>query len=97
MEATYKLYKIDIKEIGSIDLQEEITANPEVTDWEAFVFVLFDKNGYEETARRGTVLYSPTIGRAGIEWGAGASWTDCVDEDDAMERYFEKNGKEMRN
>ena len=95
MEATYKLYKIDIKEIGSIDLQEEINASPEA-DWEAYTFCEYNAEGVENQVR-GEILYSPSLGRAGIAYGGDASWTDCVNEDDAMQRFFQINQKEMRN
>lgn len=43
------------------------------------------------------ILYLPYCGRAGIAWGADASWTDCNSAQDALERYFGINGKEICN
>ena len=92
----YKMYQIDLADVSSFDLQKEIADNPDITDWQAFSFYEYDDQEYEKSVS-GTCLYSKTIGRAGIEYGADAAWTDCDDEDDAMDRYFENDGKEMQN
>jgi hypothetical protein len=41
------------------------------------------------------VVYLPDDGRAGVDRGGGASWTDAGDPDDALERYLGLNGKGM--
>lgn len=41
------------------------------------------------------VLYLPEVARGGIAWGADAVWTDADSADDALERFFGVDGKEM--
>lgn len=42
-----------------------------------------------------SVLYLPDWQRGGIAWGADATWTDADSADDALERFFGVDGKEM--
>jgi hypothetical protein len=43
------------------------------------------------------VVYFDHAGRAGVAWGGGPDWTDAESAEDALERYFGVNGKEMVN
>ncbi len=43
------------------------------------------------------VLYFPTCGRAGVVHGGDAAWTDADSVQDAIERYFGDDDKEMSN
>lgn len=40
----------------------------------------------EGKAEYGQMIYFPASGRAGIAWGADATWTDCTCAEDAIER-----------
>lgn len=69
------------------DLAAEYRDLPEGTDIEVYsvIWYLHSETG---DAERGTVLYLPAIGRAGVCEGACSSWTDCADADDAVRRYL---------
>jgi hypothetical protein len=43
------------------------------------------------------ILWVPSVGRAGIAWGADAQWTDADSVEDAVQRFFGVDDKEMCN
>lgn len=88
-EATQNLTATDLAQVAA-DAKtrgEEVqTASFEVAE---------DENFETAQAERGDVLYIPSVGRAGIAWGADADWTDADSIEDAIERYLGIDGKEM--
>ena len=78
-----------VDDIGPLDLRAEATHLTAAGEpWECWV-----AGKYNEEAI--TVLYVPAVGRAGIAWGADAQWTDATSVQDALERYFGDDCKEM--
>lgn len=80
----------DVERIGSRDLAREARDYLAAGHTDA-VFLTAGAHNEEGVA----VLYLPASGRAGVAWGAGADWTDADDAQDALERYFGVDGKEM--
>jgi hypothetical protein len=83
----------DLSPIGALDLREE-AKNAFLREDETEVHYLV-ATAYNSEAVQ--VLYCPRSGRAGVGWGADAVWTDADSAEDALERYFGVDGKEMCN
>lgn len=95
MSATqFVLEEISVDDVTALDLREEITKA--TTPVEAYHIVRIKPDGYRDSVP-GVMLWFPNDGRAGIEWGGDADWTDAVDPQDAAERYFGIDRKEMCN
>lgn len=72
-------YLYDADEPESFDLAEEHRAKPgKVSIWSI--------DDRPDRVDRVECLYYPEIGRAGVVWGANATWTDCCDPEDAVRR-----------
>jgi hypothetical protein len=96
---TYDITTVDRTVIRDTDAAEDITSLDLRQEMMAYLAA-----GHEdaEFLRAGAynavaveVIYFPDSGRAGIAWGADASWTDADSVQDGLERYFGIGGKEM--
>ena len=79
------------EEIHPLDLREEAKSLSEQGE----TYQVAVAGAYNEESI--TVLYIPSIGRAGIAWGSDAEWTDADSIDDALQRFFGVEDKEMVN
>ena len=96
MERRRFMYEcVSVEEITATDLQEEAQSIP---DAQAYIVTLVKPDGYLETnAERPQVLYSPSIGRMGIAWGADATWADVDGVEQGIDMYFnDPEGWEVR-
>ncbi len=91
----YGLTETDLDQIVPCDMRREVEDNPG-TRYEYYTGQVFneDGNAYAEGIR---VLYLPQEGRAGVCWGGDSRWTDCESAEDAVDRFFGNDGKEMCN
>ena len=64
--------------------------------FEGFRVVPIGSDGYRQSVVA-EMIWHRTSARAGIAYGAEAQWTDCDGAQDAAERFFGLNGKEMSN
>lgn len=83
----------DLDTINAIDLSK-IAA--EEGGYAAYLIIPIGDDGYRQSVAAQMIWHSEA-GRAGIAWGADASWTDAVSPEDAAERFFGLNDKEMVN
>lgn len=80
----------ETRAIRSIDLRHEADElNQKQVGWEYARYLI------DGEATAVDVLFVPSADRAGVAWGADADWTDASSLDDAIERYFGIDGKEM--
>jgi hypothetical protein len=77
-----------IKEIVPSDMEEQARNDPR---WRCYRL----RAPAGEGPDRVWILWYPEILRAGICWGGVTDWTDADSPDDAYERYFGIDGKEM--
>lgn len=89
-----QLHAVGLDDLTAMDLRNEAAPS---THWNAYYVVLYDEPGYAWAGERAELLYNDETGRAGISWGADAQWTDCDSAQDAAERFWSVNGKEMSN
>jgi hypothetical protein len=80
---------VDEMVLGSLDLRREVAGlDAAGRAWELWRAGKYNSEGVD-------VLWVPDADRAGVVWGAGADWTDAASPQDALERYFGVDGKEM--
>lgn len=89
---TYQYREVSQDDISAIDLREE---DPISAIYAQVSFKLEGKEFFEETGPE--ILYYPDEGRAGIAWDADAEWTDAHSIENAIDRFFDLDGWEMRN
>jgi hypothetical protein len=81
----FYLEPIDPSELSALDLQQELQqAESDCGPAETYRLRMAEGN-----PSVGNLLYYPQIGRAGVEWGADAIWTDCSSAEDAVRRVME--------
>ena len=73
------LIACDPSDLPAIDLQSEACALSEPCECYTIDF--------PAVAEVGSLLWIPAQNRAGIAWGADASWTDATSPEDALERF----------
>jgi hypothetical protein len=75
--------------ITALDLRDEIEqARLNAAPIEAYCLTELDAEGFRKSVT-GSMLWYPALGRAGIEWGSDAQWTDASSPEDALCRYRE--------
>lgn len=77
---------VDLEKISATDLREEA----EGCSTEEYSCYLVD---VDESPEKVQLLWLHGVMRAGITWGADATWTDADSPIDALERYFGINDK----
>ena len=91
-ETQFVVERIEVDAVSAIDLREELAKADKPV--EAYQITRLNSDGFRDCVPA-HMIWFPDAGRAGIEWGADASWTDAHDPQDAAERYFGVGGKEM--
>ncbi len=81
----------EIEDITPIDLRAEAQqCETDNEPWEAWTAGAYNSEGI-------TILWIPGAQRAGLAWGADAQWTDADSVEDALQRFFGVDDKEMIN
>lgn len=84
-------HMVHVAALSSISLTKEMaTLDAQGVAYEAYRMLP------EGTSEWLEILYVPSIDRAGLAWGADAQWTDAESPEDAVERFFGINDKEMQ-
>lgn len=89
----YSLQFIDLGNVSAIDLSQIIENE---RGYDAYRVYPIGEDGYRQSVSA-QMIYNAEAGRAGIAWGGNSMWTDCSSPEDAAERFFEINDKEMCN
>jgi hypothetical protein len=92
--ASIVVERVDMDRITACDLLAEV-AEAE-SGYEAYHITPIKPDGYRESTCA-QMIWHAEAGRAGIEYGANAQWTDASSPKDAAERFFGIDGKEMHN
>ena len=83
----------DLDKISAIDLRKIAATEG---GYEAYILTPVGADGYRQSVAA-QMIWHAEAGRAGIAWGADADWTDAQSPEDAAERFFGINDKEMCN
>jgi hypothetical protein len=71
----------------------ELTATDLKNEWEIAssqdIFTVTAKVQIDDKPEAAQVLFIPSIGRAGVAWGADAQWTDALTLEEAISRFIE--------
>ena len=79
----------DPEEIGPIDLRAEaMDLTAENQKWECWRAGAYNQQSI-------SILWVPNLCRAGVCDGDDSQWTDAYSVDDALQRYFREDGKEI--
>ncbi len=83
-------------ESGSITACDLRRILADETGYASYLLIPIGEDGYRQPVAAQMIWHAES-GRAGIEFGADASWTDATSPEDAAERFFGINGKQMSN